>query len=313
MAEHFVQPPHWEWYIIGYFFLAGLAGGSYTIATMLRLWGSPRDEGVARIGFLIAFPLVVVCAIFLTVDLGRPERFWHMLVNTTPGETGLILKYWSPISVGSYVLSVFGLFSFVSFVEALALERRARVPGGERVVQALAGRAGLIVNVIGSLAGLFLASYTGVVLSVSNEPVWSDTWAIGGLFVASALSGSAALLSLLSHYRADAEWTDRRLQQADAYFAVLELLLIAVFFFTLIPAGTSAKALAAPWGLLWLLVVASLVVPLVGFAGRRVRIASTAGTVTTASIAAGSSVVASAVVLAGVFLLRCVVILSAQS
>src|SRR5271166_1522132 len=124
MAEHFVQPPHWEWYIVGYFFLAGLAGGSYTLGTMLRLWGSPRDEGTARLAFLVAFPLCVVCGIFLTIDLGQPLRFWHMLINTTPGVGGLNFKYWSPISIGSWGLLVFSVFSFVAFLEALGYIRR---------------------------------------------------------------------------------------------------------------------------------------------------------------------------------------------
>ena len=45
-----------------------------------------------------------------------------------------------------------------------------------------------------------------MLLAVSNQPVWSDTWALGGLFLASGLSGSAALLLLLlTHYRASAE------------------------------------------------------------------------------------------------------------
>jgi hypothetical protein len=28
-AQHFVRAPEWTWYIVPYFFLAGLAGGSY--------------------------------------------------------------------------------------------------------------------------------------------------------------------------------------------------------------------------------------------------------------------------------------------
>ena len=38
LAEHFVAPPHWEWFILGYFFLAGISGGAYTLGTLLRLF-----------------------------------------------------------------------------------------------------------------------------------------------------------------------------------------------------------------------------------------------------------------------------------
>src|SRR5579864_9009841 len=148
MAEHFVQPPGWHWYIVGYFFLAGVTGGCYVIAAMLRLWGSERDAAISRLGFSIAFPLVVLCAILLTIDLGQPLRFWHMLVNTTPGESGLSLKYWSPISLGSWVLLIYSVFAFVSFLEALGV---IRLPAnGDRAFVS-----------IGALLGLFIASYTG--------------------------------------------------------------------------------------------------------------------------------------------------------
>jgi formate-dependent nitrite reductase membrane component NrfD len=49
---------------------------------------------------------------------------------------------------------------------------------------------------VGALFGLFLAGYTGVLLSVSNQPIWSDTWALGGLFLASGLSVAAAAIAL---------------------------------------------------------------------------------------------------------------------
>jgi formate-dependent nitrite reductase membrane component NrfD len=311
MAEHFVQPPHWEWYIVGYFFCAGLAGGAYTIGTMLRLWGSPRDEGVARLAFLVAFPLIVVCGILLTIDLGQPLRFWHMMVNTTPGEAGLNFKYWSPISLGTWALLIFGLFSFVSFLEALALDGRIRLPWLTRV---LAGRGGLVFDIAGSLFALFLASYTGVVLSVSNQPVWSDSWAVGGLFVASALSGSAALLALLARNRAGTESSESRLQVADGYFALIELVMIVAFFFTLASAGTLGKTLSGIWLVLWLLVVASLVSPMFSaFAGGRgLQLASNAGSVGTTVAGAGMTTASAVFVLVGVLFMRIAVILSAQ-
>src|SRR5579875_2590844 len=182
MVEHFVRPPHWEWYILAYFFLGGLTGGSYVLATMLRLWGSSRDEAVARVGFLIAFPLLLVCPILLSLDLGQPARFWHMLINTTPGRTGVIFKYWSPMSVGSWILLIYGLFTFVLFLEVLALDGRIRGGLGQALTGALSGGGGRVFNVVGALLGAYIASYTGVLLSVSNQPIWSDTWALGGRF-----------------------------------------------------------------------------------------------------------------------------------
>src|SRR5207245_8417642 len=99
--------------------------------------------------------------------------------------------------------------------------------------------------------GLFITSYTGVLLSVSNQPVWSDTWMLGGLFLASGLSGSAALLALLTRYRPDAAFSLGRLHEADGYFSILELVLLVAFFLTIIAAGTAGPTL--PFLPLWLL------------------------------------------------------------
>ena len=139
-AEHFVRAPNWTWYILFYFFLAGLSGGSYVLATLLRLRGDSAQEAVARLGYYVAFPTMLVCPILLTLDLGQPLRFWHMLVNTTPGQLAPIFKwpawvedispfrlYGQPLSsgvdgVGLTIMIAVAVFGFVG--SALLLERR---------------------------------------------------------------------------------------------------------------------------------------------------------------------------------------------
>jgi len=69
-AEHFVRAPQWEWYILGYFFFAGLTGGAYALATLLRMVGEPRDEEAARIGFYVSFVTALICPVLLALDRG---------------------------------------------------------------------------------------------------------------------------------------------------------------------------------------------------------------------------------------------------
>src|SRR5207253_5811323 len=92
----------------------------------------------------------------------------------------------------------------------------------EPFTRLLRGGAGSIWNIIGTMLGLFVAGYTGVLLAVSNQDVWSDAgWVLGGLFLASALTGSAALLLLLVRSRRDVEaGTSVRLEMADRNFVV---------------------------------------------------------------------------------------------
>lgn len=307
-AQHFVGNPEWTWYILFYFFLAGLAGGAYFLATLLRHWGTPADEPVARLGFYVAFPATLICPILLTLDLTKPLRFWHMMWNTTPGSTGLNLNTSQPMSLGVWVLSVASVFALVSFVDALARDGRIRHPLATRLTRALEGSAGRAFNVVGSVLYLFIASYTGVLLAVTNQPIWSDSWALGGLFLASGLSGSVALLLLLMRYRRDAEPSRGVLRLGERLFAALELLLLAVFVLTLLGDGALDDAFGMPWLLLWLVALAGLVPGLGGLAAERLRV--TAGGAAERMVAWA---VAPALVLAGVLALRAAVIFSAQA
>ena len=300
-AEHFVRSPQWLWYILFYFFFAGLAGGSYAVATLLRLSGEARDEPAARIGFYVSLVATVLCPILLTADLGVSwTRFWHMLVDVTPGETGINFKYWSPMSVGAWGLLVFGIFAFASAAEAWLSDRR-----GSPLVPPFLNRA---FNVVGAVLGIFIASYTGVLLSVSNQPVWSDTWSLGGLFLASGLSGATALIGLLMRYRPEAAFSLARLHQAAGYFSALELALIIVFFVTVGAAGTLPRVL--PWLALWALAVAGVAAGLVGARGH-MRVMMAGGSAALARVRL-DTVVVSLLVLVGVLALRAAVIFSAQ-
>ena len=298
-AQHFVRAPEWTWYIVPYFYLAGLAGGCYVIATLLRLLGNHADEPAARLGYYAAFLAFLPCPVLLTLDLTQPLRFWHMLWNTTPGNEGPNFKTGSPMSVGSWALVAFGLFAAVSFLEVLVHDGKLRRPFAVRVVRPLDGAFGRIWNAVGAVLGLFIAGYTGVLLAVSNQPVWSDGWPLGGVFLASSLTGAAALLLLLANSRRDIDaGTTVRLALADRNFALLEIALIAVFVATVALAGTIGK-MAGVWLLLWLVVIVGLAAP---FAISRL-----------ASARRWAPVTASLLALLSVLALRALVIFSAQS
>ena len=300
-TEHFAGPPEWTGYILFYFFLAGVAGGSYFLATLLRYWGAPADEAVARIGFYVAFPATLLGLLLLTLDLKQPLRFWHMLFNTTPGQFGLNFNSSTPMSVGVWALLVASVFAAVSCLDALARDRRSRA--------LLDGAVGMAWSVVGSVVYLFIAGYTGVLLAVSNQPIWSDSWALGGLFLASGLSGAAALLLLLSRYRSGAESTRGMLELSERLFTVLELVLLVIVLLTLIDDGTLGKALSFPWVLLWLAALVGMLPALAGLTARRFRVGS-GGTLAAGRVQA--LVLGPTLVLLGVLALRAWVIFAAQ-
>lgn len=305
MIDHFAGPPDWTWYILFYFFFAGLSGGSYAVASMLRLFGKPADEPASRLGYYTAFVALLPCPVLLVVDLGEPVRFWHMLVNTTPGEVGPIFKYWSPMSVGAWGLLIFGLFATVSFIGALVRDDRLRFGLARFVGWFASSWFGVLWAFVGMLLGLFVAGYTGVLLSVSNQPVWSDTWALGGLFLASGLSASVALLLWLTRFRQLARYSTDFFSRGERLFQFLELALIVVFAVSLVIAGTWKTAFGLPWLVLWAVVLVSLIPGLTGFGRPHASADGTAAAVRVPMVLPW-------IVLIGVLALRAAIIFSAQ-
>ena len=240
---YFTTPAEWTWLVILYFFFGGIAGGSYVIAALIDLFGAPSDRPLARLGYYVAFPAVVLCGPLLIVDLNRPERFFHMLVQS---ERGLpMFKWWSPMSFGSWVLLLFGAFAFLSFLAALAEAGRLRLP----LVGALrTGLLGRVFTALGALFGFLLAGYTGVLLSVTNRPIWADTNLLGLLFLISGISTAAALLVLLAQRRGAASpQSVHALSRMETWVTLLELVVLVLLVVSL---GAVAQAWLNAWGVL---------------------------------------------------------------
>lgn len=242
-STFFTASPHWRWLILAYFFLGGLAAGSYFLATLLDLFGKGRDRRLVHLGYLIAFPLVCVCGLVLTIDLGRPERFWHMLVQSETFRP--ILKTYSPMSTGAWALLLFGGCAFLSFVAVLGERGWIGWPLLRRLGPPAFG--GRLVTVIGTLLGFYVAGYTGVLLAVTNRPIWADTTLLGLTFLISAASTSAALLILLGSWGGASGDSIGALERFDASVLAIEAVVIAALIASL---GRIATVWLNGWGLL---------------------------------------------------------------
>jgi protein NrfD len=260
-------PPRWGWYVVLYFFVGGLTAGCYAIASALKILDDPRDREAIRIGHGVAFPGVLVCAVLLIVDLGRPERFWHMVIKSHYFPVP-IFKYWSPISVGSWVLSAFGAMAFVSFIGVLLETGRLRwapIVRLDQRLQPLPRWMAVAWPLLGSFFGFFLAGYTGVLMVATVKPVWHNAIPLGGLFLASAASTSYALLILLltRRGRGHADPTVRKLEDADRWALGIEVVLLVL---VLLPLGSLARPIVmGPYGVLfWIgVVLTGLLAPVV--------------------------------------------------
>jgi formate-dependent nitrite reductase membrane component NrfD len=167
-----IKEPTWTWEIPTYFFTGGLAGASSVLSSTAKLAG---NEKLSKTALYIGAVADLVSPALLISDLGRPERFHHML---------RVVKVTSPMNLGSWVLLVSGGASST----AALLELLGRLKPVK-----------LLAEVVSALSGPLLATYTGVLVADTAVPVWHDgrhelPWIFGASAAASA--GAASCLFL---------------------------------------------------------------------------------------------------------------------
>jgi formate-dependent nitrite reductase membrane component NrfD len=165
-----IKEPTWTWEIPVYFFTGGLAGASSVLSLAAKLVG---NEKLSRTALYVGAVADAASPPLLVSDLGRPERFHHML---------RVVKVTSPMNIGAWVLLVSGGASSTSAL----LELLGRLKPVKLLAEAVA-----------ALAGPPLATYTGVLLADTAVPVWHDArHELPWLFGASAASTAGAATCL---------------------------------------------------------------------------------------------------------------------
>ena len=268
-----LKQPTWTWEIIWYFFFGGLAAGCYVIASIASLFGSQEDRIVARWGYYLSILAILPCPPLLIKDLGRPERFLHML---------RIFKVKSPMSMGTWALLGFSFFSAITAIIQAARDGMLGRWWGARLLANLPQR---LIALPGAGFGLFLGGYTGVLLTATSVPLWSRSKLLGGIFITSAISTSSALISFVLRLVNAPARTLHKLERLEAAAILLEL---AGLFSFLRQSGRAARPLVGNgpaehgrtfWGLVigsglalpWLMQVSALLTGRRGNKQRRAR------------------------------------------
>jgi formate-dependent nitrite reductase membrane component NrfD len=172
-----LKPPVWKDDIAYYFFLGGLAAGCSLLAAGADQTGRPELRRGTRLGALGALGLGTY---YLIHDLGRPDRFHHML---------RVAKPTSPMSVGTWVLAGYGpAMGVAALSEVMPAWLRRTLPG--RLMDVAARPAGLAAATLAPA----VASYTAVLLSQTAVPAWHESHPeLPFIFTASAAASAGGL------------------------------------------------------------------------------------------------------------------------
>jgi formate-dependent nitrite reductase membrane component NrfD len=234
-----IKRPDWEWYVPAYFFIGGTASGAYITATLADMLGPRSDRAYVAAGRFIAFLGVLASLPLLVADLGRPERFLNML---------RVFKPRSMMSTGSWALTAFGGFTGLAVAVEMLPALSRRWPVLRVLVWPLR-----VVSWFGVLPAMYVGSYTGVLLSATNVPLWAgNRFLMGPLFLSSAMSCGLAAINLAARLWGPASPSgEKRFEQAEERILTTELAITAASAVML--RGLARPLLTGRWSRLYLL------------------------------------------------------------
>jgi molybdopterin-containing oxidoreductase family membrane subunit len=180
----------WGIYIANFTFMVGLAAGGVMMVIPAYLYDDHDMHEVVIIGELLAIAAIVMALAFVNVDLGRPDRFWHLMPFIGRFHWPISMLTWDVLVLSGYLLinlHVCGYMIYSRFI-GKPLKRQWYVP----VVFISIAWAISIHTVTAFL-------YTGL----GGRPFWNDS-VIAPRFIASAfVTGPAFLivsLKLIGHF-----------------------------------------------------------------------------------------------------------------
>lgn len=260
-GRDYLQAPEWTWLVVLEMFVAAVAAGSYFAYGSIEIGGHREDRKVTNVLGFVPMPLMILAALLLTIDLGQPLRFLNLLFTSgsaVPERGGpFMFNPNSPMSWGTYVITIFGLFTLVAFLDSLAHAGRLRsIAGLEALAHNKAWQA------LGGLFALATGAYSGVLLNVTQQTVWGDSVFHGALYTTEAAFAGVGVAALVARKRGTMGLV-RALRDALVAMAIINALLILGLVVTLGPYAQPLLVSLTVAPAFWLgVVVLGLAVPL---------------------------------------------------
>ncbi len=94
----------WGLYIANFTFMVGLAAGGVMMVIPAYLYHDDDMHDVVIVGEMLAIAAIVMCIAFVVVDLGRPDRWWHLIPGLGEFNWPVSMLTWDVLVLNGYLL-----------------------------------------------------------------------------------------------------------------------------------------------------------------------------------------------------------------
>lgn len=112
----------WGLYIANFTFMVGVAAGGVMMVIPAYLYHDRKMHDVVIIGEILAISAITMCLLFVVVDLGRPERFWHLIPGIGRFNWPMSMLTWDVIVLNGYLLLNLHVCGYLLYMRFLGRE-----------------------------------------------------------------------------------------------------------------------------------------------------------------------------------------------
>jgi len=94
----------WGVYISNFTFLVGVAAAAVMLVIPVYIYRNEELHDLVIFGELLAVAAIIMCLLFVTVDLGRPDRFWHLIPGIGQFNFPASMLSWDVLVLNGYLL-----------------------------------------------------------------------------------------------------------------------------------------------------------------------------------------------------------------
>jgi len=94
----------WGVYIANFTFLVGVAAAAVMMVIPVYIYDNEELHDLVIFGELLAVAAILMCLAFVTVDLGRPDRFWHLIPGVGQMNFPRSMLSWDVLVLNGYLL-----------------------------------------------------------------------------------------------------------------------------------------------------------------------------------------------------------------
>ncbi len=93
----------WGVYIANFTFLVGVAAAAVMMVIPVYIYNNEEMHDLVIFGELLAVAAIFMCLAFVTVDLGRPDRFWHLIPGIGQFNFPASMLSWDVLVLNGYL------------------------------------------------------------------------------------------------------------------------------------------------------------------------------------------------------------------